>query len=139
VEINMNIPRSRLALVVSLGLGAGLGFLAAVGGREGTSRQEGSVAGIASGSPGSGHPGEENTVQPVTDPQGSIQSIRGIQGIDQVALENLEAVLRMQSRTTDQARGNARTAASLMKTEKADDQDEQIPDAREELITSEGS
>jgi len=123
--------RLAAALIVPLGLAA-VAFFAAGG-------QEDSVTGFASGSPGSGQAADQNTIRAVTDPHGSVQSIRGIEGIDQVSLQNLEAVLRMQTRSTDQPRGNARTAASLMKTQSADPQDEEVPDAREELVTTEGS
>lgn len=131
--------RLTAALVVSLGLGAGVGLWAVIGGGGDASSQGGSVTGVASGSPGSGQPGDQNTIRAVTDPHGSVQSIRGIQGIDQVSLQNLEAVLRMQTATTDQARGNARTAASLTKTATTDQDDQEISDAREELVTTEGS
>jgi len=66
----------------------------------------------------------------------SIQSIRGIEGIDAVQLQNLETVLRMQTRPTEEKpRGTVRAAAAL--TAKEDTQEEpteQLPDARMEYL-----
>jgi len=61
----------------------------------------------------------------------SIQSIRGIEGIDAVALENLEAVIRIQSRAPTAA---ARTAAALSTMHSTElGEDDGLPDAREQL------
>jgi len=78
---------------------------------------------------------QKNTIRPVSDTHGSIQSIRGIEGIDTVHLENLEAVLRMQSRVTEpQSNRNARAAAALTATETTEEPTEEIPDGREEHL-----
>ena len=75
--------------------------------------------------------GVDASIRGVTDEHGSIQSIRGIEGIDTVMLENLEVVLRMQDRPQEnQGKGSATTAASLMAGEPTE-QLEEIPDARE--------
>jgi hypothetical protein len=77
----------------------------------------------------------ENTVRGVSDPHGSIQSIPGIEGIDTVTLENLEAVLRMQDRATEpQSQGSVRTAAALMTIQVAADDQEVVIDARDEHL-----
>ncbi len=71
----------------------------------------------------------------------SIESIRGIEGIDTIPLQNLEAVLRMQSRPEEQnSQGGARTAAGLMTMEATDKDDTKQPDTRQEMATQlEGS
>lgn len=65
----------------------------------------------------------------------SILEIRGIEGIDHVALRNLEAVLQMQSRPTESSpRGTTRAAAELLTSEPpAGETTGPAPDARQEL------
>ena len=54
----------------------------------------------------------ENTIESVNEVHGSVETIRGIEGIDSVMLQNLEAVLRMQQRPQEsQSQGGARAAA----------------------------
>jgi hypothetical protein len=120
-------------LVVSLGLGAGLGLLAVA--RHQADRQTapaGSATPVASDAHGSGKAENRETA----DVQPTIQSIRGIEGIDAVQLQNLETVLRMQSRTTEQKpRGTPRAAAALMTMEPAQQEDTQEqPDGRMEQL-----
>jgi hypothetical protein len=65
---------------------------------------------------------------------GSIRGVRGIEGIETVTLQNLEAVLRMQDRSSeDRAQGAVRAAASLLWTEDEPGELEEIPDGREEM------
>jgi hypothetical protein len=72
----------------------------------------------------------------------SIESIRGIEGIDTVTLQNLEAVLRMQQRPEEpRPQGGASTAAAVLslQTTEQDDPQEQ-PDTREDMaLELEGS
>ena len=71
------------------------------------------------------------SIRGVNDDHGSVQSIRGIEGINTITLQNLEAVLQMQDRPQeDQGKGGARTAAGLMAREPTDELEE-IPDARD--------
>jgi hypothetical protein len=80
-------------------------------------------------------PPPENTVRSVTDAHGSVQSIPGIEGIDTITLENLEAVLRIQQRATEpRPQGGARTAAALLTTDQPPQQPEETADAREEHL-----
>ena len=71
--------------------------------------------------------------------ESSMQSIRGIRGIDTVMLQNLEAVLRMQAPPPPPAEGGGgggvRAAAELltMETDEAPEPEEETDD-REELI-----
>lgn len=79
-------------------------------------------------------------VGPATSQDVSIESIRGIEGIDTITLENLEAVLRMQSRPEEnRAHGGGGSAAALVNMETAEKDDEKQPDTREEMSTEEGS
>jgi len=127
------------ALLVSAGLGAAVGLLAAV-----PVDRSSSVTGVTSEAGGSAGPEErkkgvvapqENTIQGVTDVHGSIQSIRGIQGIDTVMLQNLEAVLRVQSRTEPPPRSNSSSAAALSASdETVEDNLQKVPDGREEHL-----
>jgi hypothetical protein len=72
----------------------------------------------------------------------SIESIRGIEGIDTITLQNLEAVLRMQQRPEEpRPQGGASTVAALMSlpTTEQDDRERQ-PDTREDMaLELEGS
>src|SRR6056297_2049687 len=69
----------------------------------------GDVVGVQSQSRGSV---QGDNIQDVTDAHGSIQPVRGIQGIDAVMLQNLEAVMRVQTRPEeDEAKGNPAAAA----------------------------
>ena len=71
------------------------------------------------------------SIRGVSDDHGSVQSIRGIEGINTVTLQNLEAVLQMQDRPQeDQGKGGARTAAGLMAREPTEEFEE-APDARD--------
>jgi len=71
----------------------------------------GDVIGIQSQSRGSDN---GNEIQEITDAHGSIQPVRGIQGIDAVMLQNLEAVIRVQTRPVEQqAMGTPQVAAGL--------------------------
>lgn len=68
--------------------------------------------------------------------EGSLQSIRGIKGIDTVVLQNLEAVLRMQAPPPPpQAGGGGVRAAAELLTMKNDEPPEpqEESDGREEL------
>ncbi len=78
---------------------------------------------------------------PPTSQDVSIESIRGIEGIDTVPLQNLEAVLRMQSRPEEQrSQGGAGAAAALRMMEATEKNDAQQPDTRQEMATQlEGS
>jgi hypothetical protein len=104
------------ALLVSIGLGVGAGLMAAAAG-------------------GAARPADSKNPS-ANDAQGSIQSIRGIEGIDSITLQNLETVLRMQSRATEQRpRGTVRAAAALMAKENTqEEQPEEMPDARVEYL-----
>ena len=71
------------------------------------------------------------SIRGVDDDHGSVQSIRGIEGINTVTLQNLEAVLRMQDRPQEgEGKGSARTAAGLMAREPSEELQD-VPDARE--------
>ena len=61
----------------------------------------------------------ENVIQVVSTAEGSVQSIRGIKGIDTVMLQNLEAVLRMQEPPPppEAGGGGGRAAAALLTME----------------------
>jgi hypothetical protein len=85
-----------------------------------------------------------NAIQGVNAEQGIFQSIRGIEGIDSVPLQNLEAVLRMQQPPpeTPPQGGGARAAARLLTMEPQETTELQpIEDGREEMtdIELEGS
>jgi hypothetical protein len=76
----------------------------------------------------------KNTVEGVSSVDGSIQPIRGIEGIDTIAIQNLEAVLRMQSRPTEpDPQGGVSTAAALMTMEGEPQEELEEADEREEL------
>ncbi len=105
------IHRLGAALIATIGLGAAVGLFAAGAGDD-----------------------------PATSQDVSIESIRGIEGIDTVPLQNLEAVLRMQTRPEEQqAQGGAGTAAALRTMEKTENDDAKQPDTREEMTALEGS
>jgi hypothetical protein len=75
---------------------------------------------------------------------GSMQSIRGIQGIDTVLLQNLESVLRMQAPPPPPEEGGgggaARAAAALLTMENEEPlEPENQTDLRDELTELEGS
>jgi hypothetical protein len=76
--------------------------------------------------------------QAFTANEGSMQSIRGIRGIDTVMLQNLEAVLRMQAPPPppqEGGGGGVRAAAELLTMENDEPPDpEEETDDREELI-----
>lgn len=79
----------------------------------------------------------ETTVEIFTTSDETMQSIRGIKGIDTVMLQNLEAVLRMQAPPPppeEGGGGGARAAAALltMETEEPPDPEEEV-DGRDEL------
>ena len=77
----------------------------------------------------------ENVVQIITTAEGSVQSVRGIKGIDSVMLQNLETVLRMQEPPPppEGGGGGGRAAAALMTMEDpTDDPLEVEVDARVE-------
>jgi hypothetical protein len=79
-----------LTLAASVGLGAAVGMVAT----------------------------SDNSIEGVNEVHGSIETIRGIEGIDTVMLQNLEAVLRMQQRPQEQqSQGGARAAAALLTME----------------------
>lgn len=73
-----------------------------------------------------------------TPHEGSMQSIRGIRGIDTVMLQNLEAVLRMQAPPPpppEGGGGSVRAAAELLTMENDQPSDpEEETDDRQELI-----
>jgi hypothetical protein len=79
----------------------------------------------------------ENTIEIFSANDGTMQSIRGIKGIDTVMLQNLEAVLRMQAPPPppeEGGGGGTRAAAALltMETDEPPDPEEEV-DGREEL------
>jgi hypothetical protein len=78
----------------------------------------------------------ENAVAIITTAEGSIRSIRGIEGIDTVMLQNLEAVLRMQEPPPPPVGGGGggRAAAALLTMENNDVESEEVVDGREELL-----
>jgi len=92
----------------------------------------GSVLVLQATAPGDGR-------QEIRSIDGSMQSIRGIRGIDTVMLQNLEAVLRMQAPPPPPQEsgggGGVRAAAELltMQNEKPPEPEEETDD-REELI-----
>ena len=79
----------------------------------------------------------ERLSQVFTANDGSLQSIRGIKGIDTVMLQNLEAVLRMQAPPPPQeggGGGGVRAAAELLTMENDEPPDPEVEsDGREEL------
>jgi hypothetical protein len=80
----------------------------------------------------------ERVSQVFTANDGSLQSIRGIKGIDTVMLQNLEAVLRMQAPPPPPQAGGGgggvRAAAELLTMENEESPDPQDEsDGREEL------
>jgi hypothetical protein len=78
-----------------------------------------------------------SAVEFIAPNKGSMQSIRGIKGIDAVRLQNLEAVLRMQAPPappTGGGGGGVQAAAALLTTENDQPlEPEQEVDGREEL------
>lgn len=105
------IGRVCAALVAAVGVAAAAGFLA------------------------TGADDERATSQDV-----SIEFIRGIEGIDAVPLQNLEAVLRIQNQPEQPPpQGNARAAAALIRLQAATTGDTKQPDTRQEMTTKEGS
>jgi hypothetical protein len=114
-----------------------MGALAAAGLMAAADGSRGAAEGVASHAEGSGL---ENSATPVSDDHGSVQAIRGIKGIDQVQLQNLEAVLRMQSPPPPPQPHSTRKAAALMTMgEPSLEEPLEIPDAREEYTEMEGS
>ena len=88
------------------------------------------VQGVTSDASGSAG---ENTATPVHDAEGSVAAIRGIKGIDQVQLQNLEAVLRMQSPPPPPPpNSHAKKAAALLTMDTQQEEQQEVPDAREE-------
>jgi hypothetical protein len=81
----------------------------------------------------------ERVSQVFTANDGSLQSIRGIKGIDTVVLQNLEAVLRMQApppppQVGGGGGGGVRAAAELLTMENDEPPDPEVDsDGREEL------
>ncbi len=79
----------------------------------------------------------ENTIEIITTNEGTLQSIRGIKGIDTVMLQNLETVLRMQAPPPppeEGGGGGGRAAAALLTMENDEPPDpEDEVDGREEL------
>jgi len=88
------------------------------------------------GTDGTSVPPPENTIESVSEAHGSIETIRGIEGIDAVMLRNLEAVLRMQQQPEEpQGQGGARSAAALLTMESDEPEEtEEIVDSRQELV-----
>jgi len=78
---------------------------------------------------------QENTIEGVNSVEGSVQPIRGIEGIDTIAIQNLETVLQMQAPEMKQdGQGGVATAAALMTMEDGElDASGEEPDGREEL------
>jgi hypothetical protein len=80
---------------------------------------------------------QEPTVEILTTSDGAMQSIRGIQGIDTVMLQNLEAVLRMQAPPPPPEEGGGggmRAAAALLTMENDEPpQPQDEVDGRQEL------
>ena len=146
------------ALLVSAAAGAALGTLVLQADAPDVGRRDvQSITGVNSGVDGARAKPPENdgvdrvaappepTIEAVTTDDGSMQSIRGIKGIDTVMLQNLEAVLRMQAPPPPPEEGGGgglRAAAALMTMENEEPQEpEEEIDGREELteIELEGS
>jgi hypothetical protein len=125
------------ALLASVGLGVGVALLwSAPNGAGADANREGSIAGVRSEAVGSDGTSTqpENTIEAASSVDGSIQSIPGIEGIDTIAIQNLEAVLRMQTRPTESSpRGGVSTAAALMTMEGEPQEELEEIDGREEL------
>jgi hypothetical protein len=78
----------------------------------------------------------EKTVEIFTSSDGTMQSIRGIKGIDTVMLQNLETVLRMQAPPPEpeEGGGGGRAAAALLTMEAEEPLEPQAEeDGRDEL------
>jgi hypothetical protein len=79
----------------------------------------------------------ENTIEIFTTNDGTMQSIRGIKGIDTVMLQNLETVLRMQAPPPEPEEGGGgggRAAAALLTMEAEEPPEpEEEEDGRDEL------
>lgn len=148
------------ALLVSAAAGVGVGMLVLQADDSDVGQQDvQSITGVNSGVDGTlakppeddgvdqvaVPPDPEPTIEAVTTGDGSMQSIRGIKGIDTVMLQNLEAVLRMQAPPPPPEEGGGgglRAAAALMTMENEEPQEpEEEIDGREELteIELEGS
>ena len=120
-----------MAVAGSLGLGVAVGLAVPQTGNPGEDDQAIEIEGVQ-GSNGTKVP-PENTIESVTEGHGSIETIRGIEGIDTVMLQNLEAVLRMQQRPQEQqSQGGARAAASLLTMEPDETEEaEEVIDGRQ--------
>ena len=83
----------------------------------------------------------EATIEILTTDDSTMQSIRGIQGIDTVMLQNLEAVLRMRAPPEPPQGGGGGRAAAALLTMEAEELPEPVeePDMRDELTELEGS
>jgi hypothetical protein len=79
---------------------------------------------------------QENVVAVIATPEGTIRQIRGIEGIDTVMLQNLEAVLRMQEPPPPPTGGGGggRAAAALLTMENEEVEVEEVVDGRDELL-----
>ncbi|MCL4206519.1 MAG: hypothetical protein KJ000_28890 [Pirellulaceae bacterium] len=151
-----------LCMSAMAGAGAGLLLLQADDAND-TKKDIKSITGVSSGVEGSQvDPLDTEGVDqvpltaemPETDPKttefeimttndGSMQSIRGIQGIDTVLLQNLESVLRMQAPPPPPEEGGggaARAAAALLTMENEEPlEPENQTDLRDQLTELEGS
>jgi hypothetical protein len=91
---------------------------------------------LQAGDPGNGRQDVQAMIYSAND--GAMQSVRGIKGIDTVVLQNLEAVLRMQSPPPPPEAGGGgggvRAAAALLTMENDEPpKPEEESDGREEL------
>ena len=120
-----------MAVAGSLGLGAAVGVMVPQTGNPGEDDRAIEIEGVQ-GSDGTTVP-PENTIESVNEGHGSIETIRGIEGIDTVMLQNLEAVLRMQQRPQEQqSQGGARAAAALLTMEPSEEEPvEEVIDGRQ--------
>lgn len=92
-------------------------------------RDGGEVVGVQSESRGTD---SGNEIQEITDQHGSIQPVRGIQGIDAVMLQNLEAVIRVQTRPEEQEGKGTPQAAAALSFAPSDQPIQELPDARDQ-------
>jgi hypothetical protein len=119
------------SLLASLGITAAAGLLAAAAGFGQGDEQKEAVAAPS-----------QNTIEAISDVHGSIQSIPGIEGIDAVALKNLEVVLRVERRPPEPPPPHSTRAAAALSTlpPTQEEPPEEVPDQREELqLEMEGS